>query len=46
MCAPFRVGRRKTMTITVQAIDTVLAILFAVMSVVTASFLAYLWRMA
>jgi hypothetical protein len=34
------------MTITAQVIDEVLAILLAVMSLVTVSFLAYLWRMA
>jgi hypothetical protein len=45
VCARF-LGRRKTLTVTVQAIDTVLVILLAVWSVVTVSFLAYLWRMA
>jgi hypothetical protein len=39
-------GEEETMTVTAQAIDTVLAILFAIMGVVTVSFLTYLWRMA
>jgi hypothetical protein len=34
------------MTVTVQAIDTVLALLLAVWSAVTVSFLACRWRMA
>jgi hypothetical protein len=36
----------ESVTVTAQVIDEALAILLAVMSVVTVSFLAYLWRMA